>query len=117
MAFHGTAQSNRIHATREWNTILLGVSCRHHQAKYLLPVQSISHLQSATRTMDYDIQRNLEENGKPPQGGEPIRLSVEHMLGALLLLLFGNVFATISFSVEMLTKYFDKNKLKVHNIR
>lgn len=79
-------------------------------------VQLISHLQSATRTMDYNIQRNLEENGKTPEGGDPIKLSIEHILGALLLLLFGNAFATISFSVEILTKYFDKIKLKVHNI-
>lgn len=66
--------------------------------------------------MNYDIQRNLEENGKPPQAGVPIKLSVEHILGALLLLLFGNVLAIISFSVELLANYVNKNKLKVRNV-
>lgn len=77
----------------------------------LLLAQLIYSLQSASRTMNYDIQRNLEENGKPPTGGEPIKLSVEHVLGALFLLLFGTALATISFLVEMLLKH--KNKLKV----
>lgn len=69
--------------------------------------------QSAARTMDFNIQRNLEENGKPRKAGEPIRLSVEHVLGALFLLLFGNIAATISFSIEMLLNYFNRKKLKV----
>lgn len=65
--------------------------------------------------MDYDIQRNLEENGRPKQSGEPKRLSVEHILGALLLLLFGNVFATISFFIEMFTNWFNKNQFRARN--
>lgn len=51
--------------------------------------------------MDYDIQRNIEENGKPPDGNEPVKLSVQHILGALFLLLFGSVAATVSFIFEL----------------
>lgn len=51
--------------------------------------------------MDYDIQRNIEENGKPPDGGEPIMLSIQHILGALFLLLFGNIFASVCFVIEL----------------
>lgn len=52
--------------------------------------------------MDYDIQRNLEENGKTKKGREPIKLSVEHILGAIFLLLMGNAVASIFFFVELL---------------
>lgn len=51
--------------------------------------------------MDYDIQRNIEENGKPPDGGEPVKLSVQHILGALFLLLFGTLTAGIAFVFEL----------------
>lgn len=56
--------------------------------------------------MDYDIQQSLEENGKPPKAGAPIRLSVEHILGALFVLLFGNVLASVFFVLEILYNYF-----------
>lgn len=52
--------------------------------------------------MDYDIQRNIEENGKPPEGGEPVKLSIQHILGALFLLLFGSIAALISFIIELI---------------
>lgn len=140
MAVHGTAQSNRFHATREWNQILLGVSGeyyfmlhrrnRKYVQRFVLSADShaFAHIsdcvsflylfiryQSATRTMDYGIQRKLEENGKQPQAGVPIKLSVQHILGALFLLLFGNCFATIAFIVEMLLNTFKRNKMKVRS--
>lgn len=55
--------------------------------------------------MDYTIQKNIEENGKPPEGGEPIKISVDHILGALFLLLFGNLAATVSFIFEIIWFY------------
>ncbi len=57
--------------------------------------------------MDYDIQRTLEENEKPPHGGEPVKLSVDHILGALFVLLIGNALATVFFLVEVLVHYFE----------
>lgn len=71
--------------------------------------------QSASRLMDYDVQRNLEENSKPPQGGAPVKLSVQHILGALFMLLFGNALAVISFLLEMLFKIFIRSKLKLRD--
>ncbi|XP_063707554.1 uncharacterized protein LOC134836266 [Culicoides brevitarsis] len=64
-------------------------------------IQYYWEMQSAKETMNYDIQRNIEENAKPPEGGEPVRLSVQHILGALFLLLFGSIAATISFFFEL----------------
>lgn len=61
--------------------------------------------------MDYDIQQNLEENGGTHN--LPVKLSVDHILGALFLLLFGNAFATVSFLVEILLNYCCNNKLTV----
>ncbi|KAJ6637235.1 hypothetical protein Bhyg_09965 [Pseudolycoriella hygida] len=36
---------------------------------------------AASRTVDYDIQHNLEINGKRSQETEPVKLSVQHILG------------------------------------
>lgn len=60
--------------------------------------------------MDSDIQRSLEENGKPPQGGAPVKLSFEHILGAMFLLFFGNTIAIISFLVEVFLDYYYKKR-------
>lgn len=59
--------------------------------------------------MDYDIQRNLEENSKPPKG-EPVKLSIEHIIGAMFLLFLGNVVATIVFFVELLFSYYNMKR-------
>lgn len=71
--------------------------------------------------MDYDIQRNLEENGQKSKtirrNGRPIKLSVEHILGALYVLLFGNVVAVVCFSVEMLVNYFSCATFAMINVR
>lgn len=63
--------------------------------------------------MDYAIQRNIEVNSKPPDGGEPIKLSIQHILGALLLLLFGNTFASVTFVLEILWNY---NKRRIDRL-
>lgn len=63
--------------------------------------------------MDYDIQRNIVENSKPPDGGEPVKLSIQHILGALLLWIFGNTVAMIFFVLEILWNY---NKKKVASL-
>lgn len=60
--------------------------------------------------MDYGIQRNIEENSKPPDGGEPVKLSVQHILGAVFLWIFGSSLATVAFVIEMIWYY---NKKKV----
>lgn len=60
--------------------------------------------------MDYDIQRNIVENSKPPEGGETVKLSIQHILGALFLWIFGNVAATIFFVLEIFWNY---NKEKI----
>lgn len=56
---------------------------------------------SAVNTMDYSIQRTIEENGKPPDNSEPVRLSVQHILGALFLLVFGHLAATVCLILEI----------------
>lgn len=63
--------------------------------------------------MDYDIQRNIVENSKPPDGGEPVKLSYQHILGALLLWIFGNTAAIMFFALEILWNY---NKKKVASL-
>lgn len=66
--------------------------------------------------MDYAIQRNLEENEQKSKSlhrsGGPIKLSVEHILGPLFVLLFGNAVAAVCFSIEMLVKCFSDSRLK-----
>lgn len=60
--------------------------------------------------MDYNIQQTLEENEKSRQGGAPIKLTVEHILGALFILLIGNSIATIFFLLEMLFGYLSRRQ-------
>lgn len=60
---------------------------------------------AAVNTMDYSIQRNIEENSKTPDGNEPVKLSIQHILGAVFLLLFGNIAATICFLLELFWNY------------
>lgn len=60
---------------------------------------------AAVNTMDYSIQRNIEENSKTPDGSEPVKLSIQHILGALFLLLFGNIAAIICFLLEIFWHY------------
>lgn len=54
--------------------------------------------------MNYVIQRNIIENMKPPGNSEPVKLSVEHILGALFLLLFGHLFACVVLTIEVVYK-------------
>ncbi|KAG4071256.1 hypothetical protein HA402_003960 [Bradysia odoriphaga] len=61
--------------------------------------------QSGYRLMNYNIQRNIESNSKPPDGGEPVKLSIQHVLGALFLWTFGNSAAVIVFVLELLWQY------------
>lgn len=63
--------------------------------------------------MDYDIQRNIEENSKPPDGGEPVKLSIQHILGALFLWIFGNAAAVIFFVLEVLWNFNKKRVVAV----
>lgn len=60
--------------------------------------------------MDYDIQRSIVENSKAPDGGEPVKLSIQHILGALFLWIFGNAAAVVFFVIEILWNY---NKKKI----
>lgn len=66
--------------------------------------------------MNYNIQRNIEENGKPPDGGEPVKLSVQHILGALYLLLFGSIGAAVSFVVELFWYYKVEKSVIMRNV-
>lgn len=63
--------------------------------------------------MDYDIQRSIVENSKPPDGGEPVKLSIQHILGAVFLWIFGNAAAIIFFVLEILWNF---NKKKVASL-
>lgn len=51
--------------------------------------------------MDYKIQRNIDENGNPPDGDDPVRLSIEHILGELIILSLGYFGAFVCFLVEI----------------
>ncbi|XP_037040297.1 uncharacterized protein LOC119077222 [Bradysia coprophila] len=62
-------------------------------------------LTAGYRLMNYNIQRNIESNSKPPDGGEPVKLSIQHVLGALFLWIFGNSAAVIVFILEILWEY------------
>lgn len=55
--------------------------------------------------MDYDIQSNIVENSKPPDGGEPVKLSIQHILGALFLWIFGTATAAMFFVLEIMWNY------------
>lgn len=59
-------------------------------------------LKSAEESTDYEIQKNIEENTKNIGSFEPVKLTVSHILGALLFLLFGNAFGLIVFLIELL---------------
>lgn len=61
--------------------------------------------------MDYEIQKDIEENMKNTGSFEPFSLTVEHILGALYLLLIGHLFGIIVFFVEFLCG--NDNKLLV----
>lgn len=60
--------------------------------------------------MDYDIQRNIEGNSRTSGGGEPVKLSIEHILGALFLWMFGNIVAVIIFVLEVLDTFIFNNE-------
>lgn len=58
--------------------------------------------------MDYVIQKNIEDNAKPPEQSDPKILSVQHILGAIFLLLLGDICATVLFFIELLFGYCQK---------
>lgn len=60
--------------------------------------------------MDYDIQRSIEENSKQTDGGEPVKLSIQHVLGALLLWIFGSAVAVFVFGLEIVRH---RNRIRV----
>lgn len=72
--------------------------------------------QSAYRLMDYDIQRSIVENGKAHDGGEPVKLSIQHILGALFLWMFGNSAGILVFVLEKLWNYNKKNIVRLSRI-
>lgn len=51
--------------------------------------------------MNYQIQKNFDENKKASESDEPVRLSIEHILGQLIILGFGYIAATICFLAEI----------------
>lgn len=58
--------------------------------------------------MDYEIQRNIEENGKPKLQLDPVKLLEQHILGVIFLLLLGNAAATFIFFLEILWLQYKK---------
>lgn len=61
--------------------------------------------------MDYDIQRNIEQNdGKHEQDDDPVKLSIQHILGAIFLLLLGSAGATVAFVIEILRFWYCNKK-------
>lgn len=61
--------------------------------------------------MDYDIQRNIEQNyGKSLQSDDPVKLSIQHILGATFLLLLGSTGATFVFLIEILWFWYCNKK-------
>lgn len=60
--------------------------------------------------MDYDIQRSVEENSKQPDGSEPVKLSIQHVLGALFLWIFGSAVAVFVFGLEIV---WHRNRIRV----
>lgn len=64
--------------------------------------------QAGYRLMDYDIQRSIVENSKTPDGGDPVKLSIQHILGAIFLWTFGTTIAAIFFALEILWNHNEK---------
>lgn len=62
-------------------------------------------------TMDYTIQKNIDENGNPPDGDDPVRLSIEHVLGEIIILGMGYFGAFFVFLGEII--YFHWNKRRI----
>lgn len=57
---------------------------------------------SAEKSTDYNIQKNIEENTANAGSFEPVKLTVSHILGPLLFLLFGNAFGFLIFLIELI---------------
>lgn len=62
--------------------------------------------------MDYNIQRNIDENGNPPEGDDPVRLSIEHVLGEIFILGLGYTAAVFCFIFEILFYQHQKRRQK-----
>lgn len=56
------------------------------------------------RLLNPEIQHRLVENGKPSDDGAPVRLSIEHIIGALLFWAIGCISSFIVFVAELITK-------------
>lgn len=55
------------------------------------------------KTMNYKIQKTIQENGRIMSGSDiPVKLSVEHIIGANYLLLIGSVVSLVAFLGEIL---------------
>lgn len=67
--------------------------------------------------MDYNIQRNIDENGNPPEGDDPVRLSIEHVLGEIIILVLGYLISIICFVFEVIYQQHQKRKFKKNRIR
>uniref|UniRef100_A0A336LV05 CSON002664 protein n=1 Tax=Culicoides sonorensis TaxID=179676 RepID=A0A336LV05_CULSO len=65
-------------------------------------IKSYWEYQSAAKFLDYEVQKNIEENTKLLGNFKPVKLSVPHITGALFLLIFGNLIGTVIFVIEIL---------------
>lgn len=58
---------------------------------------------ASVKTMNYKIQKTIEENGKIVSGSDtPIKLSVSHIIGANYILLIGSAISLIAFIGEII---------------
>lgn len=53
--------------------------------------------------MDYSIQRIVDENNRyMDQNSEPVPISVEHIMGAIILLGVGHLLSLVVFGIEIM---------------
>uniref|UniRef100_A0A336MNM8 CSON003529 protein n=1 Tax=Culicoides sonorensis TaxID=179676 RepID=A0A336MNM8_CULSO len=66
-------------------------------------IASYWEYKATVKTMNYKIQKTIEENKKTLAGNDnPIQLSVDHIIGANYLILIGSVLSCIAFVGELL---------------
>lgn len=76
-------------------------------------INSYWEYKATVKTMNYKIQKTIEENGKAVSGSDtPVKLSIDHITGANYILLIGNTLALTAFVGEILWFYKMRQLLK-----